>query len=1150
MLKKIYILCLVVLLSSNLKGQNIPFEDNLHFRYITIENGLVNNKVNALCYDEKGFIWIGTDEGLNRFDGYVLRAFHSYSTDTASTISDQVFALLADTEGFLWIGYNDRLERLDLETEEYSTISYHNEAIEKIRDIYQYQNNIWICSAQGLFYYDLKTETLHFYNEENPHFKLVDLFSILIDDRENMWVGTHDAGVHIISRNTNEVKHIQISKNYRIESMFRDSSKNIWIGALNNGLIKFSPEDSSFTSLIINSADTYTSRIRDIGQDKNGTLFFATRGGLYKKSLNTDEFILVARADLELAKLNYNSIFSLLIDKYDMLWLGTYAGGVNYADLYQKKFNNILLDQNKNNTGLNSEIVYAIEEDEKGNFYFGTANGGINYYNKETGKFTYYVQRREIDGAGNTVYWIKQENPQKYWFTMYMGGIGLLNPLTGKIRYTDPEEKGCNELNGLSVYSLMQDSKGNEWVCTETGLMLKGQDGCYHPLPKEMGTLPDDKVFLVHEDDKHVLWIGTEENGLYTYKNSEFIPFRPDLIKGTIQVIFEDSHNNLWVGGSKSGLSCIGTDTVVKYTIQHGLPSNSICGILEDGKNNLWISTHYGLVKFINAVNDPVQDTANIRIYNESDGLSSKQFNFAAAKKSVDGQMYFGSIKGVTYFKPDEIVDNTILPNVVLTRLFVTNEEVLPNQLFKGRDLLTKTISYTDNLEIKQTDKLFTIEFAGLHYANPDKNTYRYILLGFDEDWHYTDASRRVATYTNLNGGRYTFVVEATNNDGIWGNPAELNIRVIPQFTKTIWFKLLIIVIAFVILFGYYIIRMRQIRQQTITLEKLVKLRTQEIEDKNKILMEQYVQLNETNTLLEERQTQIEEQTEELKAQKEKLIVQAQSLEKANNALNEKNIELSDRQEEIIQMNDELKYQTDELEKMNTKLHELNATKDKFFSIIAHDLKNPFQTITGFLELIKTKFKILPEDKILKYIDLSYNTSKNTFNLLENLLNWSRSQTNQIKYDPAVLYLNEILLGNIDAMEANLANKKIKVYTEFPKNYTIFADRNMVNTVIRNILSNAIKFTPLNGVITISLKEIDDSILTCIEDTGIGIPPALLETLFDMERSFTKEGTEGETGTGLGLILCKEFVNRNNGSIWAESEENKGSKFYFTFPKK
>ena len=397
--------------------------------------------------------------------------------------------------------------------------------------------------------------------------------------------------------------------------------------------------------------------------------------------------------------------------------------------------------------------------------------------------------------------------------------------------------------------------------------------------------------------------------------------------------------------------------------------------------------------------------------------------------------------------------------------------------------------------------------------------------------------------------GNYKFIVQASNNDGVWSEPAMLKIRIIPQFTKTIWFRVIVILLSLTFLLLYYIIRIKQVRQQTVTLEKLVKLRTQEIEDKNRILMEQYVRINEANTMLEERQVKVEEQKEELTAQKEKLQQQAKSLEKANEDLNSKNLELSDRQEEILQMNDELKYQTEELEKMNTKLHELNATKDRFFSIIAHDLKNPFQTITGFLELMKTKYDILTDDKKLKYIDLSYSTSKNTFNLLENLLNWSRSQTNQIGFEPNTLILKEIVQNNIDALEANLSGKGINVFTEFVDDTRIFADRNMINTVIRNILSNAIKFTPLNGTISISITENKNALITCIEDTGIGMTSVILDNLFDLGKTVTKEGTNGETGTGLGLILCKEFITKNNGAIWAESEENKGSKFYFMFPK-
>ena len=753
MIRTFYILILCILTFSIISGQAVKIDDRLHFRYLTIEDDLTNNKVNVISQDNNGFIWIGTDEGLNRYDGYKLTAVRNPSLDTANSISDQISELHCDSKGKLWIGYNDRLEVLNMETNEFTNITYNGIAIENIQDIIQDENNnVWIGSAQGLYYYNLDSQELHFYNDENPNFSLIDIFSIIIDHKGNIWVGTHDFGAHIIPANSNQVHHIKITRAFRVESLFEDDNNNVWIGTLNNGLFKYTLQDSSFKELIINPNDPYTLRIRSIGQDLNGVLYFGTRGGLYRKDLYSDDFILLARADLEISKLLYSSIFSILIDRYNMIWVGTYTGGGNYADLGQKKFFNIPCDHNNLHEGLNSEIVYAIEEDEKGNFYFGTANGGINYYNNTTGEFSYYVQRRESDGAGNTVYWITRESPQKYWFGMYMGGIGILNPESKKVYYSDPERNGCHQLDGISVYDYTNDSRGNIWLSTEKGLMLKNEDGCFYSISEDIGVLPDDKVLVTFEDHKRNLWVGTEKYGLFLHKGNEFKPFRPDIIKGTIQIIFEDSKNNLWVGGSKSGLTCIGKDTIVKYTIADGLSSNSICSILEDDERNLWVSTHLGLLKFENAVDEPFQKTPSIRIYNESDGLSSKQFSSYAAKKASDGRLYFGSIKGVTYFKPSEIENNTIPPNVVLTKLLITNEEIIANKEFRGRILLNKNIAYTDKVGIDQRDKIFTIEFAGIHYADPEKNIYRYMLENFDEDWNYTSSDRRFATYTNLNG--------------------------------------------------------------------------------------------------------------------------------------------------------------------------------------------------------------------------------------------------------------------------------------------------------------------------------------------------------------------------------------------------------------
>ena len=389
---------------------------------------------------------------------------------------------------------------------------------------------------------------------------------------------------------------------------------------------------------------------------------------------------------------------------------------------------------------------------------------------------------------------------------------------------------------------------------------------------------------------------------------------------------------------------------------------------------------------------------------------------------------------------------------------------------------------------------------------NSEKNQYAYQLEGFDREWTYV-GTRREVTFTNLDPGNYMFRVKASNNDGIWNEEGKsIAITILPPWWQTMVFRVFAVFFVLALLVGFYFYRINRLEKQKIYLEKLVKKRTREIEQKNTLLTRQTTELNDSNTLLEERQQKIEEQTEDLVTHKENL------------------------------------------EEANAHLKELNSTKDKFFSIIAHDLKNPFNTILGFSELLNMKYDQLTEEKKLRYLEIIFTSSRNIYNLLENLLQWARTQTDKIAFDPVVFNLKQLVEQNITLLKETLTNKKINIEQKITDPCDVYADRNMINTVIRNLLTNAIKFTNSGGNISVNSLKKNGHIEFSIKDSGIGMSADETEKLFSVDATFLREGTEGETGTGLGLILCKEFVAKNGGAIWVKSDPGKGSSFLFTVP--
>ena len=384
---------------------------------------------------------------------------------------------------------------------------------------------------------------------------------------------------------------------------------------------------------------------------------------------------------------------------------------------------------------------------------------------------------------------------------------------------------------------------------------------------------------------------------------------------------------------------------------------------------------------------------------------------------------------------------------------------------------------------------------------------YAYYLEGAESDFNYV-GNKKIASYTNIDPGKYVFRVKASNHEGLWNETqASLVIIITPPFWQRAWFIILSSVLVISLLLGIYLSRINSLKKQQLNLERLVRQRTSEIEEKNKILMDQTAQLNEANTSLEERQQYIEEQSEELRTQAE------------------------------------------ELSEKNKSLRTLNMTKDKFFSIIAHDLKNPFNAVLGFSELLSVKFHKISDEKKKKYIDIIFDSVTKIYKLLENLLQWARSQTDNIPFQPEEFLLDELIKVNLELCDSQIKEKNLVISRDYPSDIKVHADRNMINTVIRNLLTNAIKFTE-SGNINIRIYQSNHSVTFEIEDTGVGIPKLKVKKIFEIDKEKSTEGTKGESGTGLGLIICKEFIEKNRGKISVKSIENKGSIFTFILPSK
>jgi signal transduction histidine kinase/CheY-like chemotaxis protein/AraC-like DNA-binding protein len=565
------------------------------------------------------------------------------------------------------------------------------------------------------------------------------------------------------------------------------------------------------------------------------------------------------------------------------------------------------------------------------------------------------------------------------------------------------------------------------------------------------------------------------------------------LSNNSVSSVFEDDAYNLWIG-TNDGLNKLdhASNSITKFYTTNGLPSNLVTSITGDHRNNLWIATTRGLSRLNLA-------TSQFKNYTIADGLQSNEFK-QAKFLSKTGQIYLGGVNGFNEFYPDHISSIAFDPPLLFTDFQIFNQEVAVAQGDKDKSPLKASIAYENEITLNYKQSVITVDFASLNYVNKEKKQYSYILEGFDKQWHNLGLKNNV-TYTNLDPGGYTLRVKGLNNDGVYSNKvAVLIINVTPPFWKTWWFyTCLVLAFAGSIVFIFY-------------------RRVATIRMRNRILA-----------------AEVEKRTLELKLQNVKL-------EEYNREVLHKSDQILDQQKQIVDQNQELEKTINELEISN-------KTKDRFFSILAHDLRNPIAAISGISENLKKQLPTLNKTALSKYITHINTSASSVLDLLVNLLEWARTQNQTLNCFPAHLSLYDLVIKNEQLLEQQMRNKNIYFKMDIDTAHIIYADKDMTDTVIRNILGNCIKFTPAYGQIWIEAEELENEIRIIFHDTGIGMTEEQIENIFSIEKQILSVGSAGEKGTGLGLMITKEFVEANNGSITINSLVNEGSTFIIRLPK-
>lgn len=952
---------------------------------------------------------------------------------------------------------------------------------------------------------------------ENAHLKIR---KISIDKLGNLWLATGYGLFHLDIKKQNQGAsaafthyiHNPSDNNSLISndliSVLADQAGDIWVSTSNGELNKLETDAKKFLRYPFQTegkSNQLFPNITSLCQSKDGIIWFGGYGsGLNGISLTNGKLRRYLANKNEPFSISSNDITAIYEDQSGILWIATSGGNLHKLDRKASKFEVYMRDEDSPNT-LSQNNIKAVCEDKQGNIWIGTASNGLNRYNPATKQYTLFKNEPNNPNSlsDNKINVLYEDKFGTLWVGTNGGGLNSLTFRDNQVKIVRYryQEGSANSLPNDVVTDLTADADGNLWIATTDGLAkFKQQEKTFTIYKRDIkfpNTLSSNNLRCIRFAPTGDLWIGTDGGGLNQMKvqNAIFEEFKHNYLKqgslpdDRIASLYIDKFGKIWVGTFEGDLNLLepSKKEFKNYASQHGI-NGIVYGIIEDENNQFWLSGYNGLFIF-----DVIEQKVT-RHYDINDGLPSSEFNLGAYHKGRSGKFYFGSLNGMIAFQPNQLEDSKAVYPIVITDFKIANSSI---KLGQGSPFSQKSISVTDEITLLDDNLSFSLEFACLDYSAPQKIKYKYKLEAEGEEnsqWVFTDASNRVATYTNLPHGDYTFTVMATNGDGVWSNKGKsIKIHVKLPFWKTWWSKILLALLALVILLVFYQYRIYTIKKDKQRLEQQVAERTE------KIL----------------------QQKTEIENQKHLLELQNHNLQQINEKLR-----LSEQQ-----------------------LSELNITKNRFFSILAHDLRAPINSMKGFSNLLANFADQLTAEEIKSTAKSLDETIIISSRYLENLLTWARSQMNSIEFKPQPILLKEAVHNTIEVLKNNAQNKQIILELDGDLEINLFVDANQLNVILANLVSNAIKFTYNGGKITIGTSIYENNMAEIyVSDTGTGMPKEVVEKIFRIDSKHTMKGTQGETGTGLGLLLCREFVEKNGGKIWVESTEGVGSTFRFTLP--
>jgi diguanylate cyclase (GGDEF)-like protein/PAS domain S-box-containing protein len=806
----VVIFCLLSIFSVNA-------QDRLWFEEINIEDGLSQSTILCMYQDRKGFIWIGTQYGLNRFDGYHFETYLNEIDNDKSISSNYILSIFEDSKGVLWVATDNGLNALNKTSNQFKRYlhnpkdknSLSNNLISSIAE--DQLGNIWIgTSGGGLNKFNKKLESFEALalksnseNELNPSF----ITNIMTDIDGMLWVTSGKArlrpssqkgGIFLVDPILETISQISPKQNQKkldirsVTSIFQDEMQNIWFGTINNGLLKKPKDSRKFKQILLNKSRK-DNPITAIEQDKLGRMWIATQHtGLYMFDELDDKVIHYDSTSLESSNLSDDDLVSLLFDSTGVFWVGSWTNGINKLDFEAFQFQKYLQSPGKHHAA--KPDVLDINKDSMGNVWLATWENGLQKINMSSGEtIRPEVLTPEIVG---TVRHVFVDRNDKIWMGSNENGIIYFDPENNNIKSYKHNSNDIHSLSNNTVIQIIDDPIGNLWVATRGGglnYFNVTEEKFYHYKnnSNDNKTLMTDRINALVYDDQGLLWVGTnqgldifdpvEEQVIAHYQgNGE----KSGILGKNITTIFNDKYGRTWIGTEK-GITKVNfplnnnrKELTFSWDIGFGNSQlGSVGAILDDKDGNLWISSF----KYITRYNPETQEFRN---FDSSSGVLRGGYYIGSSHQDNDGNLYFGGLNGLTVFQAETREYKSKEPKIVLTQLLLFNKPIFADNGEKS--ILKDSIDNTNKLEFNYKENVFSIEFSALHYSSPEDNQYAYKLEGFDEQWINTDSNNRRATYTNLDPGTYQFYIKASNNEGIWNNPVKkLDITVIAAPWKT-----------------------------------------------------------------------------------------------------------------------------------------------------------------------------------------------------------------------------------------------------------------------------------------------------------------------------------------------------------------------------